>query len=450
MNQKLSIFSINNTRWITAWMRRFCTSKMMKKANIRKVRGASVTQVIKILLSLPFCPLNIWEFAGVKGPCRDTFYRFLSNLSYNWRRVLAEVSRQIISELDRLTGPRTDRVLIFDDSPYKRERSKTVEYLGRQYDHSQGQYYRGFRLLTAGWSDGHSFLPLDLALLTNAKAHKRLGPDPSLDGRTHAGKRSREATCKASELTRRMTRRIRDQGLPVDYVVFDSWYAQPGLIHQIRQDFPVVCMLKNHPHYLYQHGKRIYTLERLYAKVAGRKRSHSEGPIIGSIKVRMLGAGLLRVVFIRDRRDKSRWLALGSTDLEITPEHISRIYAKRWAIEVFFKQIKQHLGLVGQFQGRRYPACLAFISIVFLRYMMLSYYQRQLRDERTIPGLFYAACQELQAISLLCCFQVILTEALIILSHSLNAASFEAACSICGIIEQFTEHFQDNSLSFIT
>jgi hypothetical protein len=450
MNQKLSIFSINNTRWISAWMGRFCSSKMLKAANIRKSRGTSVAQVMKVLLSLPFCSLDIWEFARSEGPCRDTFYRFLSKLSYNWRGLLAGVSMKIIRELHGLTGPRTDRVLILDDSPWKRDRSKTVEYLGRQYDHSQGVYYRGFRLLTAGWSDGHSFLPLDLALLTNAQAHKRLGPDPSLDRRTHTGKRSREATCKASELTPVMVRRAHDQDLPIDYVVFDSWYAQPGLIARIREHFPVVCMLKNHPHYLYGHGGRIYTLERLYGKVTARKHSHRQGPIIGSIKVRMLGAGSLRVVFVRDRRDKTRWLALGSTDLEITPEHICRIYAKRWAIEVFFKQTKQHLGLVGQFQGRAYPACLAFISIVFLRYMMLAYYQRQLQDERTIPGLFYAACRELQAISLVCCFQIILTEALIILSHSLNAASFEAACSICGIIEQFTEHFQDNSLSFIT
>ena len=307
-------------------------------------------------------------------------------------------------------------------------------------------------MLSAGWSDGHSFVPWDLALLTNAQTHKRLGPDPSLDRRTHAGKRSQEATCKASDLTRQMVRHARAQDLPIDYVVFDSWYAQPGLIAQILQSFPVVCMLKNHPHYLYRHGKRIYTLERLYAKIVGRKGSHPQGSIIGSIKVRMLGAGTLRVVFIRDRRDKSRWLALGSTDLGITPEHICRIYAKRWAIAPILgvKQIKQHLGLVGQFQGRAYPACLAFISIVFLRYIMLAYYQRQLQDGRTIPGLFYAGCQELQAISLLCCFQIILTEALIILSHSLNPDSFEAACSICGIIEQFTSNFHDNSLAFIT
>ena len=141
MNQKLSIFSINNTRWISAWMQRFCTAKMLKAANISKIRGTSVIQVMKVLLSLPFCELEIWEFAGVEGPCRDTFYRFLSNLSYHWRRVLAGVSLGIISELNRLTGPRTDRVLILDDSPWKRERSKTVEYLGRQYDHSQGRYY---------------------------------------------------------------------------------------------------------------------------------------------------------------------------------------------------------------------------------------------------------------------------------------------------------------------
>jgi len=36
-----------------------------------------------------------------------------------------------------------------------------------------------------------------------------------------------------------------------------------------------------------------------------------------------------------------RWIGLACTDTEITPDRVCRIYAKRWAIEVFFKQAKQ-------------------------------------------------------------------------------------------------------------
>lgn len=450
MNQNLTIFSIKNSRWIAGWMQQFCNATMMKAANIRKTKGASVSWLLKVLLALPFCNVSIWQFTGsvAHRPCRDTFYRFLSNPSYNWRRLLACASQTLIRELDRLTSPKGDRVLIIDDSPYKRPRSKAVEYLGRQYDHSSGNFYRGFRLLSAGWSDGHSFVPVEMELLTNATAGKRIGPDPDLDGRTHAGRRCKQACRKATEVALEMIERSQDAELPVDYVVFDSWYGHPKLIHRISEHLPVVCMVKNHPNFLYRHGKRMYTLGDLYRKVLDSKRSKPEGPIIGSITALMLGGIRMRMVFVRDQRDPDKWMALASSDLDIAPERICRIYAKRWAIEVFFKQIKQQLGLVGQLQARSYTACVGFASIVFLRYMMLSYYQRQQADSRTIPGLFYAACQQLQAISLQCCLQIILVEIMMILSRARSPQAFETACAICGVIEQFSKRIYDNSMTF--
>jgi len=95
MNHKLPIFSIKNSRWIAGWRKQFCNATMLKAANIRKTKGASVSWVLKILLALPFCNLNIWEFTGSNGhrPCRDTFYRFLSNPGYNWRHLLAKASQ---------------------------------------------------------------------------------------------------------------------------------------------------------------------------------------------------------------------------------------------------------------------------------------------------------------------------------------------------------------------
>ena len=450
MNQKLTIFSIKNSRWITGWMNQFCNSTMIKAANIRKTKGASVSWLLNVLLALPFCNVSIWEFTGSQAyrPCRDTFYRFLSNASYNWRRLLTSASGALIEQLDRLTGTSNDRVLIIDDSPYKRSRSKAVEYLGRQYDHSSGTYYRGFRLLGAGWSDGHSFVPVEVELLSNATADKRIGPDPDLDGRTHGGQRCKQATRKATEVALEMIERSQDADLPADYVVFDSWYGHAKLISQISEHLPVVCMVKNHPNYLYRYGKGIYTLQRLYQKVATRKRSRSEGPIIGSICAEMIGGVKVRVVFVRDKHNPDKWLALVSTDLDITPERICRIYAKRWAIEVFFKQIKQQLGLVGQLQARSYTACVAFASIVCLRYMMLCYYQRQQADGRTIPGLFYAACQQLESISLQCCLRIIVLEIMMILSRARSPQAFETACSICGVIEQFSKNVYNNSMTF--
>ena len=51
--------------------------------------------------------------------------------------------------------------LILDDTPYDRSRSKKVELLSRVHDHSSRRYLNGFRMLTLGWSDGVSFVPVD-------------------------------------------------------------------------------------------------------------------------------------------------------------------------------------------------------------------------------------------------------------------------------------------------
>jgi len=450
MTSKITNFALKNSRWIAAWTSQFCNSKMLKAANIRKARGATVGTLLRLLLAAPFGEFSIWRQAGpqAKGPYRDAFYRFLGHPSYNWRRLLLAAARRLIEELDRLTGPRGDRVLILDESPYKRDRSKSVQLLGSHYDCNAQCYYRGFRMLTLGWSDGHSFIPQQMELLTNRSSGKRIGPDTRLDGRSHGAGRSQVALQKTPAVAAEMVARSAAEEAPADYLVADSWFAQPGLLITLSESLPVVCRLKNHPNILYCHGKRIYTLKRLYSKVLARKRSNPKGPIIGSITVRMLSGPKLRVVFIRDQKDSTRWIALASTDTEITPGRVCRIYAKRWAIEVFFKQVKQQLGLACEVQVRSYTACVAHTSIVFLRYMMLAYYRRQQIDERTIPGLFFAACRELQALSMGCCLQIILLEWLSQASRSGYPRAFETACQICGIAEQFVARLTDNSIIF--
>lgn len=49
-----------------------------------------------------------------------------------------------------LTSVDREKVLIFDDSLYSRNRSKAVELLAKVYDHVEHKYVRGFRMLTLG------------------------------------------------------------------------------------------------------------------------------------------------------------------------------------------------------------------------------------------------------------------------------------------------------------
>lgn len=107
----------------------------------------------------------------------------------------------------------------------------------------------------------------------------------------------------------------------------------------------------------------------------------------------------MRIVFVQDKKSKN-WLALLTTDLDLSAEEVVRTYGKRWDIEVFFKVCKSYLALAKEYQGRNYDAQVAATSIVFLRYTILAMESRNMKDDRTIGGLFYCFSAEIEDLKL--------------------------------------------------
>ncbi len=102
----------------------------------------------------------------------------------------------------------------------------------------------------------------------------------------------------------------------------------------------------------------------------------------------------IKVVFVRNRNKKSEWLAILSTDCTLSDQEIIRIYGMRWDIEVFFKTTKSLLKLQKEFQSRSYDGLISHTTIVFARYIILSWQNRCSTDERTLGGMFYELCDE--------------------------------------------------------
>jgi IS4 transposase len=73
----------------------------------------------------------------------------------------------------------------------------------------------------------------------------------------------------------------------------------------------------------------------------------------------------VRVVFVHNRNKDSKreWLALLSTNTNISEEEIIRIYGMRWDIEVYFKVCKSFLRLAKEFQGRSYDSMVSHTSV---------------------------------------------------------------------------------------
>lgn len=178
---------------------------LLNKANIKKEDGISPLLLFQFIFSLVLHGKNLYRTLDSNriqdAPKKDTVYRLLNNPTYNWRKFLTLLSKNVIvTKLLHLVSNDRERVLIFDDSLYSRARSKAVELLSLVHDHTTGQFIRGFRMLTLGWSDGNTFIPLAFSLLSSAKKKNRFQEiNSDIDKRTVGYKRRKEALKKSTE-----------------------------------------------------------------------------------------------------------------------------------------------------------------------------------------------------------------------------------------------------------
>lgn len=139
-------------------------SKLLKKSNFYKESGIPCTEILKTLFTLVFADKNLYRMLATNpeqiGFKKNTAYRFLNSMRYNWSRLLALTAANVINTLNSATSEDRASVLIIDDSFYDRNRSKKVELLAKVFDHSMHKYVKGFKMLTLGWSDGNTFIPV--------------------------------------------------------------------------------------------------------------------------------------------------------------------------------------------------------------------------------------------------------------------------------------------------
>ena len=72
---------------------------------------------------------------------------------------------------------------------------KKVELLAKVYDHARHRFTHGFRMLTLGWSDGVTSLPVNSCLLSTENQQNRLSEGKVLDSHCN-GLKVRKLTVK--------------------------------------------------------------------------------------------------------------------------------------------------------------------------------------------------------------------------------------------------------------
>ena len=133
-------------------------------------------------------------------------------------------------------------------------------------------------------------------------------------------------------------------GHKANYVLFDSWFATPKGITDIKKKtgLDVLAMLKKSGKVFYEYGDQQLDLKEIYAlnrKRPGRAKYllSVEANLIQKDKGQVVSRLPVRIVFVRNRNKRKDWIALISTDMEIPEEEIIRRYGVRWNIEVYFR-----------------------------------------------------------------------------------------------------------------
>lgn len=211
-------------------------NRHLRKAGITKAYWFTCSYLFRLVFCLIFQHRNWFSLlqskkaADLRG--KDSVYRFLERPTFNWRRFLLSLSSTAIG-----------KVLIVDDSAYRRDRSKKVELLARLYDHASGKFHKGFKMLTLGWSDGRTFVPIDFSLQSSKKTEN--GISQKIDKRTTGYRRRKESLEKSTDLLPSMVRRALDAGIEADFLLMDSWFTMPTLIKQIlAEGIGVIGMVK--------------------------------------------------------------------------------------------------------------------------------------------------------------------------------------------------------------
>ncbi len=177
----------------------------------------------------------------------------------------------------------------------------------------------------------------------------------------------------------------------------DSWFGFPAVVRSVMEHVHVICMVKNTPKAFYELEGQSVTLSKIYRMIRKRR---GKARIKGSITVGIGEKHEAKLVFVRNRNNGQKWLAILCTDLSLSDTDVVPIYGKRWSIEVFFKVAKRYLKLESEIQVRDFDSIVAHSSIVMIRYAFLAVEQRYSSDDRTIGSLFLNTSEEIHDLSL--------------------------------------------------
>ena len=367
---------------ISLFFSNFKIGNLLRKCNAQKEKGVPVLDIFKYKLCNVFSDRSMYmqqKTGSFKESfSKNTFYRFLNSPKINWLRFTTLLSKAVADVVEPLTADDRVNAFVVDDSLFERTSCRKTELGSRVFDHVSMKYKKGYRLMTVGWTDGNTFLPVNSAQM------------------------------KGTEAMIELLKSARSAGHRADYVLFDTWFSSPAQLIAVKKlGLDSIAMIKKSNRIYYEYKDEQCSIKKIFGickKRPGRSR------YLLSVNV-MVGKDQkipAKIVCVRNKKNRKDWIAFICTNPDLSEDEIIRIYGKRWQIEVFFKTCKTYLNLITECHSLSYDALTAHTAIVFSRYLMIAMEQRRNEDERTLGEIFFFFTDELADMTFGESFQIIL------------------------------------------
>jgi len=340
----------------------------------------------------------------------NTFYRLMNSPWMDWRKLLMGFAKQFAAHV-KASGDFAPGITCFvlDDTDIEKT-GKTMEFIGRVFNHVTKRYPLGFKLLLLGFWDGKSLIATDCSLHrekgqkgTYGLTKKELKSQSSKkrDSKSPGKKRVDELDMKKGETAVSMLKRAVKNGFIASYVLMDSWFVNDYMIKSIRaikkgaMHLLGMCRLDKRKYLVDKKEMNAHQLITKYERKGSkysRKYKSTYIPLVADYK-----GVKVRLFFIRYNNAKN-WTLLLTTDLTLSFVQAIELYQIRWTIEVLFKECKQYLCLGGS-QNTDFDGQVADVTITLATHTILSL-QKRFSSYETMGELFRETGQHLLELTL--------------------------------------------------
>jgi hypothetical protein len=416
---------------VTGFIDRFNVEHICKPFESLKVKGYRVYDTLISLIVIQIMGLKVGGFKSsthqnLTQAQKDCFYRLKNRSDIDWRGILLVFATKFIKLTSKIDTPEDcpkSKCFIFDDTLFQK-RGKTIEFIGKVFDHVTKCYPLGFKALVLCFWDGKSLLPLDFSLHREKgnNAKRPYGMSASELREQFSKKRNRNSSqykrvkeldeSKIDTAIAQIKRAVR-KGFTASYVLCDTWFVSEGLIRQVRSiqsgAMHLIGMCRMDKRRYTYLGKE-YTAAELLKKYKAKNTKRCRNIRTQYIDFVVDYKGIRVKLFFSRYHNCSNWCLLLTTDLTLSYIQALETYQIRWAIEVFFKESKQHLGL-GKCQSTDFDAQIADASICMITYLILNL-QKRTNSYETFGGLFHESQRHLLELTLWERFWILLVEIL--------------------------------------